>query len=374
MDCPDPSEEPNLNTGNPWSTWDDQDIKRALDHNHSIEEIANFLCRTPSEVRQRMEEIAEADAIGDPSSLRDRLTHRDRIALETYRDARAALALIPDAVEECAPPGSVRPETSGLACLVSVGLVGVLILAVFFGIGFFLLPQNTEQIVGGSGAREGGTEVEPLGSSVFPRPYSDARSVPIRDARSVPIRAELPPSAATAPLRVAPLTQAPAAREAPMPENSDPAGDAPVSAATGALLSRAAPALTSTAREATLTPPATVSPVELKSSFPGATTPATPPARARPAAAKVAELLARGDSFIVVGDIASARVFYERAADAGDRRAALRMGATFDPAFLSRAGLHSTLGDPAQARSWYRRALDLGGARAERRRNGGDIR
>jgi hypothetical protein len=350
MDCPDPSEEYNLNTGNPWSTWDDQDIKRALDHNHSIEEIANFLCRTPSEVRQRMEEIAEADAIGDPSLLRDRLTHRDRIALETYRDARAAPALIRDAVEECAPPGSVRPETSDLAYLVSVGLVGVLILAVFFGIGFSLLAQNMEQIVGGSGTREGGTEVV------------------------VPIRAELPPSAAAAPLPVAPLAQGPAAREAPMPENSDPAGEAPVSAATGALLSRAAPALTSTAREATLTPPATVSPVELKSSFPGATTPATPPARAPPAAAKVAELLARGDSFIVVGDIASARVFYERAADAGDWRAALRMGATFDPAFLSRARLRSTLGDPAQARSWYRRALHLGGARAERRRDGVDTR
>ena len=159
-----------------------------------------------------------------------------------------------------------------------------------------------------------------------------------------------------------------------MPENSDPAGEAPVSAATGALLSRAAPALTSTAREATLTPPATVSPVELKSSFPDATTPATPPARARPAAAKVAELLARGDSFIVVGDIASARVFYERAADAGDRRAALRMGATFDPTFLSRARLRGNLGDPAQARSWYRRALDLGGARAERRQNDVDTR
>src|SRR5690348_9543312 len=33
--------------------------------------------------------IAEADAIGDPSLLRDGLTDRDRIALETYRDARA---------------------------------------------------------------------------------------------------------------------------------------------------------------------------------------------------------------------------------------------------------------------------------------------
>jgi hypothetical protein len=40
----------------------------------------------PSEVRERIGEIAEADAIGDPSLLCDRLAHRERIALETYRD------------------------------------------------------------------------------------------------------------------------------------------------------------------------------------------------------------------------------------------------------------------------------------------------
>jgi hypothetical protein len=42
--------------------------------------------------------------------LRDGLTHRDRIALETYRDARAAMALIREAVEDCAPPGSVARD------------------------------------------------------------------------------------------------------------------------------------------------------------------------------------------------------------------------------------------------------------------------
>jgi hypothetical protein len=109
MDSPDPSEEPNL-TGTPWSPGEDQDIRLGLDHNRSIEEIADFLCRTPSEVRQRIGEIAEADAIGDPSLLRDGLTRRDRIALETYRDARAAMALIREAVEDCAPPGSMARE------------------------------------------------------------------------------------------------------------------------------------------------------------------------------------------------------------------------------------------------------------------------
>jgi hypothetical protein len=81
-----------------------------LDHNRTIEETADFLCRTPSEIRQRIGEIAEADAIGDPSLLRDGLTERERTAIETYRDARAALALIREAVEDCAPPGSVPRE------------------------------------------------------------------------------------------------------------------------------------------------------------------------------------------------------------------------------------------------------------------------
>ena len=110
MDDLDPSEKPNLNTGTPWSSWDDQDIRYVLDQNRSIEETADFLCRTPSEVRQRIREIAEADAIGDPSLLQDGLTDRDRIALEMYRDARAAMALIREAVEDCAPPGSVTRD------------------------------------------------------------------------------------------------------------------------------------------------------------------------------------------------------------------------------------------------------------------------
>ena len=67
-------------------------------------------------------------------------------------------------------------------------------------------------------------------------------------------------------------------------------------------------------------------------------------------------------------------LFYQRAANAGNAQAALRMGATLDPAFLSRTGLRRTLGDPAQARSWYRRALDLSAAEAEHWQNSSDTR
>ena len=121
-------------------------------------------------------------------------------------------------------------------------------------------------------------------------------------------------------------------------------------------------------------------PVAPPSNAPAAPPPASPglsneqPAAPVPPAAgphlsteEIAELLARGDTLLRRGDIASARLFYERAANAGDGRAALRMGATFDPAFLGRDVLRGVLGDTAEARLWYQRARDLGEAEAERR-------
>jgi TPR repeat protein len=85
----------------------------------------------------------------------------------------------------------------------------------------------------------------------------------------------------------------------------------------------------------------------------------------RLSAGQITELLARGDSFLHAGDVASARLFYERAADAGDWQAAIRMGATFDPAFLGRVGVR-TVSDPSKAQSWYRHALDLGAPKTGR--------
>jgi TPR repeat protein len=74
--------------------------------------------------------------------------------------------------------------------------------------------------------------------------------------------------------------------------------------------------------------------------------------------------LERGNRLFAVGDIASARLFYERAADSGDGQAALRLGETYDPAFLQRAQLRVP-GNRALAVFWYRRARELGVAEAE---------
>jgi TPR repeat protein len=76
-------------------------------------------------------------------------------------------------------------------------------------------------------------------------------------------------------------------------------------------------------------------------------------------------LLARGDALFATGDLTSARLFYEHAVAAGNAAAALRLGSTFDPAFLARAHVGRVQGDLPTALYWYRRARDLGNADAE---------
>jgi len=81
--------------------------------------------------------------------------------------------------------------------------------------------------------------------------------------------------------------------------------------------------------------------------------------------AETSALVARGDALVSLRDIASARLYYDRAVEIGDGRGALRMGKTFDPAFFDRVGIRGTKGDKHEALSWYRRARDLDDAEAD---------
>jgi hypothetical protein len=236
-------------------------------------------------------------------------------------------------------------QASDSAYLVSVALIAAVIICVFFGIGLSLIavqtkePMSSTVAVGDRGTevtlpysevllRQDGTAPPPTGTDVAPAAAAEFPRVP--PVGGEPIAGE----AATADNATRVPALAPAANEAPPGAAPSPSGTQPPEKPT--------------ARGDTNSPPAT--------------------------GAEVADLLARGDSFILVGDVISARVFYARAFDAGDGRAALRMGATFDPAFLSRAGLADTTGDPAQARAWYHRALELGATAAGHRHKGVDVR
>jgi hypothetical protein len=76
-------------------------------------------------------------------------------------------------------------------------------------------------------------------------------------------------------------------------------------------------------------------------------------------------LVVRGDMLFGTGDITSARHFYERAADAGNGQAALRLGESYDPSFLEQAHLRAVRGDTAVAIEWYKRARELGASEAD---------
>ena len=165
-------------------------------------------------------------------------------------------------------------------------------------------------------------------------PTVPGRAVPPATPSAEPVA----PSPATAPAAAAAETTAPSAGVAPVSPSSVAAAASTPAAAS------AAPSLTPSATK------------------PDSKTPAPHAATngSSLSADEMSALLARGDMLLSIGDVASARLFYERGADAGGGLAAIRLGETFDPLFLDRVRLSGVRGDPAAAASWYRRARDLG--------------
>jgi hypothetical protein len=78
-------------------------------------------------------------------------------------------------------------------------------------------------------------------------------------------------------------------------------------------------------------------------------------------------LLKRAKGLLAIGDITSARLLLERAADAQEAEAALMLAGTYDPQVLGSQDLRSVSPDPAAARVWYQKAAQLGSADAKRR-------
>jgi hypothetical protein len=82
---------------------------------------------------------------------------------------------------------------------------------------------------------------------------------------------------------------------------------------------------------------------------------------------ELAVLLKRAKGLLAIGDITSARLLLERAADAQEPEAALMLAGTYDPQVLGTQDLRSVTPDEAAARVWYQKAAQLGSADAKRR-------
>jgi hypothetical protein len=86
-----------------------------------------------------------------------------------------------------------------------------------------------------------------------------------------------------------------------------------------------------------------------------------------PDSEQIVLLLRVAEGLLVAGDLSAARTLLRRAAKAGNARAALLLGESYDPRLLSRFGVGSPHTDVTLARTWYEVARELGSSDARRR-------
>ncbi len=237
--------------------------------------------------------------------------------------------------------GVVRLPLGAMIYPISIALVAAATVGVFFGLGFCLMVQ---------------------------RPAAGAH----REAQAASAEATPTPVDATRP-SATPATAPPAVAVTSSARNSgEVRGRAPIFAASGPVVGAASPGIADRATGSAVAALARMAPSDTAAAQLAAKPSAALPAAVQASsphlsAAEIRALLAHGNAAFRKGDIAAARLLFQRAADAGEGRGALGMGATYDPAFLRLSPLRILYGDPAEARAWYLHALVLGAAGAERR-------
>jgi hypothetical protein len=209
------------------------------------------------------------------------------------------------------------------------------------------------------------------------RPSDDIPAATEQRPASAPSKAQVErPSVTSAEPSAAPALQTPASTGAGATPDVNPATierstktETPAAAALNATEGAGSPASPPSSPAAASAPAMPDAPAVSDAALPASPGAAESTALAQSdgASDEIITLIARGDQFLTTGDIVSARLYYERAANAGSGHAAMLMGETFDPAFLGRAGVRGVRGDADTAAAWYRRARDLGDRDAERR-------
>ena len=81
----------------------------------------------------------------------------------------------------------------------------------------------------------------------------------------------------------------------------------------------------------------------------------------------IAALVARANVLLDRGDVGSARIVLERAAEAGNAEASFRLAETYDPSILSKWGTFGTRGDAMKALDLYAKARAGGITEAKER-------
>ena len=255
-------------------------------------------------------------------------------------------------------PNSMRSRASAILCLCGLGIAAFAIIFAFLGTGLSLLIDHSREAAGPE--RSPAMMASDVSRTSIPG-FSESPAVtPIQDKSPKPpaqtearatLTGETTASSATPRQITAPVPQ-PASSEAvasssTVSQTSTPPPDRPAidTGKTPAIAnSHTAPAL----------------PIH-RSAAAASTVVAPLPAP------EINTLLLQGDAAFRRGDLASARLLYRRAFEAGEGRGALGIGASYDPFFLRRFHLWTQIADPDEARVWYLRAGELGTSEAKLR-------
>jgi hypothetical protein len=191
-----------------------------------------------------------------------------------------------------------------------------------------------------------------------------APTIPARPPRTqerVDAVPEAPPPVTTVPRR----TGAPA--PAPQPFAAQPPAPQPP-APPAQRVERAAPPPVQTVERTPPAPQRTPPAPVIERAPPPQVAERTPqPATRSLDAGEVDVLVKQGQQFVAAGDFVTARLVFQRAAEAGNAAAALALGASYDPVVLSRLGVRGVDADVGKARAWYQKAKEYGAPDADRR-------
>lgn len=227
-----------------------------------------------------------------------------------------------------APPVLRKSSNTGVLTRV-IGAVGLAALAAFFMVG--TTPFSFAVRAGGETSPSLWSRLTTRSAKPAPEPIAPKAA---REATAAPMPAAPPPVPSVAPTALAERFAAVA-----------PAVDPP-----------------------TRIPARPVQTVAVPQTPPPAPPPAPEPLKARALDPdEIATLYRRSEELISQGDIAGGRLLLTRAAEAGDARSALALGATYDPSVLGKLGVLGVRPNPDKARAWYAKAAEFGSGEATRR-------
>jgi hypothetical protein len=323
---------------------------------------------TPSSSDEILTQLAEQFETTPPSAVDPWWSSQPNSdPADIVREIRAR-SFLPVLASVPQPTALRRFPVGIIAFLASVALVATATIGVFFGVGLLSLVNSTEAMMPGITGDQG-SDAGPPFANAFSRWFSSSSDIRAATRGELEISgsaavAALPPGA-PAQLSHSDQTAPPRINDATPPSpNADGYAEVDRNASSGREMQDEAAASEAAATPVEMPAP-TASSLEPAPRPAAAVTPTQPPHLVL-SPGEIGDLLTRGDAFLRMGDLTSARLFYERAADAGNGEGAMRMGVTFDPSFLGRARLRGAQGNPVEAQAWYRKAHDLSTADIQR--------